>query len=48
MIPASSYCAGWSLIQKELRNFLSGEKSVTPAEAPSINSGGMGQSVGDG
>ena len=48
MIPTSSNRAGWSLIQKELRNFLSRGKSVTPAEVSSNNSGGVGQLVGGG
>ena len=45
MIPANSNRAGWSLIQKELRNFLFGEKSVTLTEVSSNNSGKVGQSV---
>ena len=48
MIPTNSNRAGWSLIQKELRNFLFGEKSVTPVEVSSNNSGKVGQSVGGG
>lgn len=42
MIPASSNRAEWSLFQKELRYFFSRERSVTPAEVPSNNSGGVG------
>ena len=47
MIPASSNHAGWSLIQKELRNFFSSAKPPS-ARASSDNSGGVGQTVDDG
>ena len=41
MIPASLNCIGWSLIHKELRNFLSGAKLATMAGALSKNFGGV-------
>ena len=43
MIPASSNRAGWSLFQKELRNFCSGAKPVSMAKVSSDNGGGGGQ-----
>ena len=47
MIPASSNCAGWSLFQREMRDFFTGAKSVSMAEASSKNGGGGGgQSTG--
>ena len=39
-IPASSSHVGWSLFQKELRNFFSGAKAVSMAEVSSNNGGG--------
>ena len=42
MIPASSNRAGWSLFQRELRNFFIGAKSVSLAEVSSKNGGGGG------
>ena len=47
MIPASSNRAGWSLFQREMRNFFTGAKPVSMAEASSKNGGdGGGQSAG--
>ena len=47
MIPASSNRAGWSLFQRELRNFFTGAKSVSLAEVSSKNGGGgSGRSAG--
>ena len=47
MIPTSSNRAGWSLFQRELRNFVTGAKSVSLAEVSSKNGGGGGgQSAG--
>ena len=51
MIPASSNCAGWSLFQRELKNFFTSAKpvslAVSLAEVSSKNGGGGGgQSVG--
>ena len=43
MIPASSNHVGWSLFQKELRNFCFGAKSVSMAKVSSDNGGGGGQ-----
>ena len=48
MIPTSSNSAAWSLIQKELRNFLSGAKPPSSVEASLDNSGGVGQTIGSG
>ena len=42
MIPASSNCAGWSLFQRELRNFFASAKPVSMAEGSSKNGGGGG------
>ena len=42
MIPASSNRAGWSLFQKELRNFCSSAKPVSLAKVSVINGGGGG------
>ena len=48
MIPASSNHAGWSLFQRELRNFFTG---AIPGPMPDVSSknggGGRGQSAGD-
>nr|POF21481.1 hypothetical protein CFP56_18520 [Quercus suber] len=47
MIPASSNRAGWSLFQREIRDFFTGAKPVSMAEASSKNGGGGGgQSAG--
>ena len=47
MIPASSNRAGWSLFQREMRDFFTGAKPVSMDEASSKNGGGGGrQSVG--
>ena len=47
MIPASSNRAGWSLFQREMRNFFTGAKPVSMAEVTSKNGGGGGgQSAG--
>ena len=47
MIPESSNRAGWSLFQREMRDFFTGAKPVSMAEASSKNGGGGGgQSVG--
>ena len=43
MIPVSSNRAGWSLFQKELRNFCSGAKPVSLAKLSLNNGGGGGQ-----
>ena len=43
MIPAGSNRAGWSLFQKELRNFCSGAKMVSMAKVSFNNGGGGGQ-----
>ena len=48
MIPASSNHVGWSLFQKELRNFCSGAKSVSMAKVSFNNGGGGGQFAGGG
>ena len=50
MIPASSNRAGWSLFQREIRNFFFflGAKLVSMAEVSSKNGGGGGQSAGGG
>ena len=42
MILASSNCAGWSLFQRELRNFFTGAKPVSTAEGSAKNGGGGG------
>ena len=42
MIPASSNRAGWSLFQREMRNFFTSAKPVAMAEASSKNGGGGG------
>nr|POE62223.1 hypothetical protein CFP56_39549 [Quercus suber] len=42
MIPASSNRASWSMFQRELRNFFTGEKPVSMAEESSKNGGGGG------
>ena len=42
MMPASSNRAGWSLFQREMRNFFTGAKPVSMAEASSKNGGGGG------
>ena len=42
MIPASPNRAGWSLFQRELRNFFTGAKPVSMAEGSSKNGGGGG------
>ena len=47
MIPASSNRAGWSLFQREMRDFSIGAKPISMAEATSKNGGGGGgQSAG--
>ena len=47
MIPASSNHAGWSLFQREMRDFFTGAKPVSMAEVSSKNGGGGGgQSAG--
>ena len=47
MIPASSNRAGWSLFQREMRDFFTGAKPVSMDGASSTNGGGGGgQSVG--
>ena len=47
MIPASSNRVGWSLFQREMRDFFTGVKPVSMAEASSKNGGGgVGQSAG--
>ena len=47
MIPASSNRAGWSLFQREMRDFSTGAKPFSMAEATSKNGGGGGgQSAG--
>ena len=47
MIPASSNRAGWSLFQRELRNFFTGAISGSMANISSNNGGGGGgQSAG--
>ena len=48
MIPASSNRAGWSLFQKELRNFCFGAKLVSLAKVSLNNGGGGGQLAGGG
>ena len=48
MVPASSNRAGWSLFQRELKNFFFGAKPVSMAEVSSIKGGGGGQSAGGG
>ena len=48
MMLASSTRDGWSLIQKELRNFLSSAKTPSSAGASSDNSGRVGQTAGGG
>ena len=46
MIPASSNRAGWSMFQRELRNFFTGEKPISMVEVSSKNGdGGGGQSA---
>ena len=40
IILASSNHAGWSLFQREIRNFFSGAKPVSMAEVSSNNGGG--------
>ena len=49
MIPASTNCVGWTLFQRELRNFFTSAKPVSMAEVSSINGdgGGGGQSAGE-
>ncbi|XP_065615874.1 uncharacterized protein LOC136061702 [Quercus suber] len=42
MIPASSNRAGWSLFQRELRNFFTGAKPSSMADVSSKNGGGGG------
>nr|POE83745.1 hypothetical protein CFP56_06069 [Quercus suber] len=42
MIPASSNCAGWSLFQREMRDFSTGAKPISTAAANSKNGGGGG------
>jgi len=42
MIPASSNRAGWSLFQRELRNFFIGAKPGSMADVSSKNGGGGG------
>ena len=46
MIPASSNRAGWSLFQKELRNFCSGAEPLSLAKGSFINGGGGGKLAG--
>ena len=46
MMLASSTRDGWSLIQKELRNFLSSAKTPSSAGDSSDNSGRVGQTAG--
>ena len=50
MIPASSNRAGWSLFQREMRNFFTSANPVSMAEVSSKNggSGGGGQSASGG
>ena len=48
MIPASSNRAGWSLFQREMRDFFTGAKPVSMAEASSKNGGGGGGQSGGG
>ena len=43
MIPVSSNHVGWSLFQKELRNFCFGAKSVSMAKVSFSNGGGSDQ-----
>ena len=42
MIPTSSNCAGWSLFQRELKNFFTSAKPVSLVEVSSKNGGGEG------
>ena len=42
MIPTSSNCAGWSLFQRDMRDFFAGAKPISMAEASSKNGGGGG------
>ena len=42
MIPASSNRAGWSLFQREMRDFFTGAKPISMVEASSKNGGGGG------
>ena len=48
MIPANSNRAGWSLFQREMRDFFTGAKPVSMAEASSKNGGGGGGQSGGG
>nr|POE84591.1 hypothetical protein CFP56_72980 [Quercus suber] len=48
MIPASSNRAGWSLFQKELRNFFFGAKPISLAKVSLYNAGEGGKLVGGG
>ena len=48
MIPASSNRAGWTLFQKELRNFCYGAKLVSLDKVSFNNGGGGGQLAGGG
>ena len=48
MMLASSTRDGWSLIQKELRNFLSSAKTSSSVGASSDNGGRVGQTAGGG
>ena len=48
MMQASSTRDGWSLIQKELRNFLSSAKTPSSVGASSDNGGRVGQTAGGG
>ena len=42
MIPTSSNCVGWSLFQRELKNFFTSAKPVSLVEVSSKNGGGEG------
>ena len=42
MIPASSNHVGWSLFQREMRNFFTGAKPISIAKVFSNNGGGGG------